>query len=226
MFQEVWREGVPVVVRGVQQGFCWEPQVMARATTEKNTKHGIDTEIEVRRLAVGAVMQGRLSGEWLAACISARFRELDSKGLIGHYESTDVLCRFLHIRNDVLAAVTASSVQASISMHAQVLSCDVWEVSDMKQGRFFVFYQEDNEHETMLKLKDWPPEAHFSERLPRHNQVWTPHPDSACMSVSTIRALSMTTALLLPLQPADGGQCPWLAHTIPADVIVSGKSDA
>ena len=37
-----------MVVRGVQQGFCWEPQVMARATTEKNTKHGIDTEIEVR----------------------------------------------------------------------------------------------------------------------------------------------------------------------------------
>ena len=49
-----------MVVRGVQQGFCWEPQVMARATTEKNTKHGIDTEIEVRHLVVGAVMQGRL----------------------------------------------------------------------------------------------------------------------------------------------------------------------
>lgn len=50
----------------------------------------------------------------------------------------------------------------------------------MKQGRFFVFYQEDNEHETMLKLKDWPPEAHFSERLPRHNQVWSAYPNSAC----------------------------------------------
>lgn len=41
----------------------------------------------------------------------------------------------------------------------------------MKQDRFFKDYQEDNEHATMLKLKDWPPEAHFSERLPRHNQV-------------------------------------------------------
>lgn len=39
---------MPVVVRGVQQGFCWAPQVMARATTEKNTKHGVDTNIEVR----------------------------------------------------------------------------------------------------------------------------------------------------------------------------------
>ena len=72
------------------------------------------------------------------------------------------------------SALPSASVPASIEVHAQVLSCDVWEVSDMKQGRFFVFYQEDNEHETMLKLKDWPPEAHFSERLPRHNQVWTP----------------------------------------------------
>jgi lysine-specific demethylase 3 len=47
IFQEVWREGVPVVVRGVQQGFCWDPQVMARATTEKNSKHGIDKTIKV-----------------------------------------------------------------------------------------------------------------------------------------------------------------------------------
>ena len=52
----------------------------------------------------------------------------------------------------------------------------------MKQGRFFVFYQEDNEHETMLKLKDWPPEAHFSERLPRHNQVWSCLPQQ-CLHV-------------------------------------------
>ena len=47
-----------MVVRGVQQGFCWEPQVMARATTEKNTKHGIDTEIEVRPCGVSAVTRG------------------------------------------------------------------------------------------------------------------------------------------------------------------------
>ena len=81
------------------------------------------------------------------------------------------------------SAVPSASVQAWIGLLAQVLSCDVWEVSDMKQGRFFVFYQEDNEHKTMLKLKDWPPEAHFSERLPRHNQVQTSHPSNACMSV-------------------------------------------
>ena len=47
IFQEVWREGVPVVVRGVQQGFCWDPQVMARATAEKNSKHGVDKTIKV-----------------------------------------------------------------------------------------------------------------------------------------------------------------------------------
>ena len=41
----------------------------------------------------------------------------------------------------------------------------------MKQDRFFKIYQEEEEQATMLKLKDWPPEAHFSERLPRHNQV-------------------------------------------------------
>ena len=56
MFQEVWREGVPVVVRGLQQGFCWEPQVMARATTEKAAKHGVDTNIEVRPVVMNAVM--------------------------------------------------------------------------------------------------------------------------------------------------------------------------
>ena len=44
---------MPIVVRGVQQGFCWAPQVMARATTEKNTKHGVDTNIEVSLLPRG-----------------------------------------------------------------------------------------------------------------------------------------------------------------------------
>ena len=57
----------------------------------------------------------------------------------------------------------------------QVIYCDSWETSDMKQDRFFKDYQEDNEQATMLKLKDWPPEAHFSERLPRHNQVRAIH---------------------------------------------------
>ena len=68
-------------------------------------------------------------------------------------------------------ALLSASAQTLTDMHAQVLSCDEWSVSDMKQRKFFELYQEDNEHETMLKLKDWPPEADFSERLPRHNQV-------------------------------------------------------
>ena len=51
IWQEVWREGVPIVVRGNQQGFSWAPQVMARATSEKNSKHGMDTSIEVRSLS-------------------------------------------------------------------------------------------------------------------------------------------------------------------------------
>lgn len=41
----------------------------------------------------------------------------------------------------------------------------------MKQVNFFKAYQQDNEGEPMLKLKDWPPEEHFSKKLPRHNQV-------------------------------------------------------
>ncbi len=39
------------MVRGVQQGFSWAPQVMARATSEKNSKHGVDTSIEVGSLS-------------------------------------------------------------------------------------------------------------------------------------------------------------------------------
>jgi len=39
---------VPIVVSGVQQSFCWGPHVMARATTEKNSRLGVgvDTNIE------------------------------------------------------------------------------------------------------------------------------------------------------------------------------------
>ena len=71
-------------------------------------------------------------------------------------------------------ALRSARAQTAIDVRAQVLSCDEWAVSDMKQRKFFELYQEDNEHEPMLKLKDWPPEADFSERLPRHNQVRTP----------------------------------------------------
>ena len=48
LFQEVWREGVPVVVRGVRKGYPWDPATMGRATTEKNSRFGQDREIAVR----------------------------------------------------------------------------------------------------------------------------------------------------------------------------------
>ncbi|CAL8468356.1 g7896 [Coccomyxa elongata] len=97
LFQEVWREGVPVVVRGVRKGYPWDPATMGRATTEKNSRFGQDREIEV-------------------------------------------------------------------------IDCEDWNVETMRQGTFFKLYEKDNEEGTMYKLKDWPPNAHFSQRLGRHNQ--------------------------------------------------------
>lgn len=48
LFQEVWRDGVPVVVRCVRKGYQWDPATMGRATTEKNARYGKDSEIEAR----------------------------------------------------------------------------------------------------------------------------------------------------------------------------------
>lgn len=48
LFQEVWREGVPVVVRGVRKGYQWNPITMCRATTENNSRFDGEQEIEVR----------------------------------------------------------------------------------------------------------------------------------------------------------------------------------
>lgn len=68
----------------------------------------------------------------------------------------------------------------------QVIDCEDWNVAMMKQGTFFKKYQEDNEDGIMYKLKDWPPNAHFRERLGRHNQVIHPshsvHPPSRFVS--------------------------------------------
>ncbi|CAL8466277.1 g5813 [Coccomyxa elongata] len=97
LFQEVWREGVPVVVRGVRKGYQWNPVTMCRATTENNSRFDGEQEIEV-------------------------------------------------------------------------VDCNDWAVENMKQSTFFRLYEQDNENEVMYKLKDWPPHAHFSERLGRHNQ--------------------------------------------------------
>ncbi|BDA51374.1 probable lysine-specific demethylase 3A at C-terminar half [Coccomyxa sp. Obi] len=97
LFQEVWREGVPVVVRGVRKGYQWNPITMCRATTENNSRFDGEQKIEV-------------------------------------------------------------------------VDCNDWAVESMKQSTFFRLYEQDNEKEIMYKLKDWPPNAHFSERLGRHNQ--------------------------------------------------------
>lgn len=48
LFQEVWREGVPVVVRGVRKGYQWDPTTMGRATAENNARFGKDNKIEAR----------------------------------------------------------------------------------------------------------------------------------------------------------------------------------
>ena len=55
-----------------------------------------------------------------------------------------------------------------------MVDCNDWAVFSMKQSTFFRLYEQDNEKEIMYKLKDWPPNAHFSERLGRHNQVSLP----------------------------------------------------
>lgn len=62
----------------------------------------------------------------------------------------------------------------------QVIDCEDWNVETMRQSTFFKQYEKDNENETMYKLKDWPPHAHFSERLGRHNQVGLAFPRTQC----------------------------------------------
>jgi len=56
----------------------------------------------------------------------------------------------------------------------QVIDCGDWCVAMMKQAQFFKLYEKNAVEEDMLKLKDWPPNAHFRERLGRHNQVGPP----------------------------------------------------
>jgi hypothetical protein len=71
---------------------------------------------------------------------------------------------------------------------AQVTDCKNWrEVFTMSQKVFFNQYDQDvadDDSAPMLKLKDWPPNAHFRERLGRHNQVMPcpPRPVSVCRS--------------------------------------------
>ena len=55
-------------------------------------------------------------------------------------------------------------------MDMQVIDCSTWEVFSQKQEDFFKEYQEAPDN-PMSRLKDWPPQAHFRERLPRHYQV-------------------------------------------------------
>lgn len=61
---------------------------------------------------------------------------------------------------------------------AQVIDCGQWgEVYAMDQISFFKRYLENDPAAAahpdapMLKLKDWPPRAHFRDRLGRHNQA-------------------------------------------------------
>lgn len=53
----------------------------------------------------------------------------------------------------------------------QVLKCTDWSEERMTEGKFFKLYKEGRGDGDLYKLKDWPPNAHFSERLGRHNQV-------------------------------------------------------
>ncbi len=119
----------------------------------------------------------------------------------------------------------------------QVIHCDSWETSDMTQERFFRHYQEEGEQGTMLKLKDWPPEAHFSERLPRHNQVplcrrfplilhgapilWrsgcqpTPHCRNACRA-TTRSCLATASCQLCTAHGLASEREGWTSHAQPA----------
>ena len=60
-----------------------------------------------------------------------------------------------------------------VAVLAQVLDCSDWSVGAMSLRDFFRAYERGAADGAMLKLKDFPPDAHFRERLPRHHQVRT-----------------------------------------------------
>ncbi len=57
----------------------------------------------------------------------------------------------------------------------QVLDCRNWEVEEMPEIRFFEGYEKGvvdaRGLPRMLKVKDWPPDEDFKQRMVRHNQV-------------------------------------------------------
>lgn len=92
----------------------------------------------------------------------------------------------------------------------QVIDCGDWNVETMRQGTFFKQYEKDNEEDTMYKLKDWPPNAHFSQRLGRHNQVRALPEDARSLS-------------FLPECGKRRG-CLWSCGAIALDRLVQGRA--
>ncbi|GFH31894.1 JmjC domain-containing protein, partial [Haematococcus lacustris] len=75
------------------------------------------------------------------------------------------------------AALPAGLPPAALSCcpaGCQVLDCRTWKAEDMSEAAFFHGYAngvvDDEGRPRMLKVKDWPPEQEFRERMVRHNQ--------------------------------------------------------
>lgn len=87
-------------------------------------------------------------------------------------------------------------------MDIEVLDCtSSWGVISMSQAQFFHGYRR-YMNEQMLKVKDWPPQAHFKERLPRHHQdyleVVLPVPEYTHPAAGPLNMASMLPPDALP----------------------------
>ena len=79
-------------------------------------------------------------------------------------------------KNDAAAISDSAASAASDTSRLIVIDTESMEEMDMHSRMFFAAYERgfvelDNSGKTLLKLKDYPPNMHFREALPRHSQV-------------------------------------------------------